>query len=75
MEWMDTADIFLMGGTIGVDKKHILEGGTPHMICSWGKQLGWGHRQRKEEEKNIYIVARVDGLFLQEILLLCGYIF
>ena len=44
MEWMDTADIFLMGGTIGVDKKHILEGGTPHMICSWGKQLGWGHR-------------------------------
>ena len=31
----DTAHIFLIKGTIRVEKKHILGGGTPHILF-WG---------------------------------------
>ena len=41
---VDTAHTCLIGWTIGVGM-----GGTPHKLCWWGEQLGWGHRTTLKE--------------------------
>ena len=46
----NTAHNFLMGETIGVEKKHIWGGGTPNILCLWGELLGWGHRTTLKEK-------------------------
>ena len=62
LEGGDTAHTFLMSGTNGVgtphniERKHILGGGTPHILCSGGDTA-----QHCKNEMSISQVKRVGG--------------
>ena len=51
LERGDTAHTFSIGRTILVGKSIYWEGGTPHILCSWVEQFGWGHRTTLRESK------------------------